>query len=61
MDVAKFWVLKNVFPNKDPYLVPEQVYIIILVRKSYVCMAKNDNDTKHTRKIDIINHFVRNG
>ena len=29
--------------------------------KSDVCMAKNFNDTKHTRHIARIVHFVRNG
>ena len=29
--------------------------------KSTMCMAKNSNDTKHTRNISRIMHFVRNG
>ena len=46
--------------NTDPYIVPEEASIIILGRKSSVCMAKNGKDTKHTRYIDRRVHFVRN-
>ena len=47
--------------NKDPDIVPDKDPIIILDSKSYFCMAKNGKDTKHTRHIAIILHFVRNG
>ena len=41
-------------------MVLKQTPIIILDRKSAICMAKNGNDTKHTRHIFIIMQFVRN-
>ena len=47
--------------NKDPDIVPEEASLIILDSKSAVCMAKNGNDTKHTRYISSITHLVRNG
>ena len=47
--------------NKDPYIVPEEAPLIILDRKSYVCMAKNVKGTKHIRRIFRRVHFVRNG
>ena len=46
--------------NKDPEIVPEEDPLIILDSKSDVCMAKNGNDTKHTRHIARIMHLVRN-
>ena len=46
--------------NKDPYVVPEQAYFIILDIKSAVCMSNNGKDTKHTRQISRIMHFVIN-
>ena len=45
---------------KDPYLVPEEDPLIILGRNSDVCMSGNAKDTKHTRHISRIIHFVRN-
>ena len=53
-------MLNNELLNKDTYVVPEQAPIIILDEKSTVCMANNGNDTKHTIRIDIIMHSVRN-
>ena len=41
-------------------MVPEQLPIIILDRKSAVCMSKNRKDTRHTRKISRRMPFVRN-
>ena len=35
--------------------------LIILYNKSAVYMSKSGKDAKHTRYIDIIVHFVRNG
>ena len=50
------WIL-----NMDPYIVPEEVPIIILYRKSSVCMAKNGKDTKYTRHFARRVNIVRNG
>ena len=35
--------------------------MVVLDSKSAICMAKNGKDTKHTRHIARIIHFVRNG
>ena len=42
-------------------MVPEESPLIVLDSKSALCMAKNGKDTKHTRHIARIMHFVRNG
>ena len=42
-------------------MIPEHAPLIILDRKSAVCMSKNGKDTKHTRHTSRIMHFVRNG
>ena len=34
--------------------------MIVLDSKSAMCMGKNSKDTKHTRHIEKIMHFVRN-
>ena len=47
--------------NKDTDLVPEEAVAIVFYSKYSMCMAKNSNDTKHTRHIARIIHFVRNG
>ena len=47
--------------NEDPGMVTKEVPLIVLDRKSAMCMAKNGRDTKHTRHIAIRMHFVRNG
>ena len=54
-------MINNELMNKDTYIVPEQEHIIILDRKSDVCMAKNGKDTKHTRHISRIMHLLING
>ena len=41
-------------------MVPKEAPLIVLDRKSAMCMANNGRDTKHTRHIRIM-HFVRNG
>ena len=61
MALAQFRMLNNNFPNKDPDVVPEQSPLIILDSKSAVCMSKNRKETKQTRHISRIMHFVRNG
>ena len=42
-------------------MVPKEAPLIVLDRKSATCMAKTGKDTKHTRHIARIMHFVRNG
>ena len=42
-------------------MVPKEDTLIVFNRKSDMCMAKNGKDTKHTRHITRIMHFVRNG
>ena len=61
MDLSHFRILINELLNKDPDIVPEQAPLIVLDRKSAMCMANNDKDTKNTRQIARIMHFVRNG
>ena len=60
MALYNFRMLNNEFLNKDTDLVPEQAILIILYRKSAICMAKNGKDTKHIRHIYKIMHLVRN-
>ena len=47
--------------NKDTDIFPDEAPIIILDRKSSVCMANNGNYIKHTRHITRRVNFVRNG
>ena len=47
--------------NKDTDIVPEEDLLIILDRKSDVCMANNSKGTKHTRHIARRVNFVSNG
>ena len=49
------------YRNEDPYIVPKEAPLIVLDRKSSMCMAKNGRYTKHTRHISRRMHFVRNG
>ena len=42
-------------------IVPEEAPLIVLDGKSAMCMSKNGKDTKQTRHIARIMHFVRNG
>ena len=59
MNLSHFKMINNELLNKDPYVVSKKSPIIIMDSKSSVCMAKNGNDTKHTRHISIRMHFVR--
>ena len=61
MDLAHFRMLIREFLNKDTYIVPEEAPLIVLDSKSTMYMAKNGDDTKHTRHIARIMNFVRNG
>ena len=60
MYLAHFRMLIHELLNNYPYIVPEEVSLIILDIKSDVCMANNGKDTKHTRHIYRRVHFVRN-
>ena len=46
--------------NKDPYVVTEEAPFVVFDNKYAICMAKNGEDTKHTRHIPRRIHFVRN-
>ena len=61
MTLAHFRMLVHELLNEDPEMVPKEAPLIILDSKSAQCMAKNGRDTKHTRHIARIMHFVRNG
>ena len=61
MALAYFRMLIHELLNKDPDIVPEEAPLIVLDSKYSMCMAKNVRDTKHTRHIARIMHFIRNG
>ena len=61
MALTHFRMLIHESLNKDPEKVPEESPLIVLDRKSALCMAKNGKDTKYTRHIARRMHFVRNG
>ena len=61
MDIAHFRMLVHELLNEDPDMVPKEAPLIVLGRKSAMCMAKNGKDTKHTRHIARRMHFVSNG
>ena len=42
-------------------MVPKEAPLIVLDSKSATCMANNGKNTKHTRHISRIMHFVKNG
>ena len=50
MYLSHFRMLINELLNKNPYMVPEEDPIIVFDSKSALCMDKNGNNTKHTRK-----------
>ena len=60
MALAHFRMLIHELLNKDPDIVLEEAPLIILDRKSAICMANNVKDTKQTRQIARIIHLVRN-
>ena len=60
MALAHFRVLFHEFLNKDPDIVQEEAPLIVLGRKSDICMADNGKDNKHTRHISRRMHFVSN-
>ena len=60
MALAHFRMLVHELLKEDPDMVPKEAPLIVLYRKSAMCMAKNGRDTKHTRHIARRMHFVRN-
>ena len=54
-------MLNHELLNKGADIVPEEDPLIILDRKSDVCMAKNGKDNKHTSHMARRVYFVRNG
>ena len=61
MDLAHFRMLINELLSKDLDIVPEEAPLIVLDRKSTMCMANNVKNTKHTRHIARRMYLVRNG
>ena len=61
MDLAHFRIFIHELLNKDIDIVPEEAPLIVLGSKYAMCMAKNGKDTKLTRHIARIIHFLRNG
>ena len=61
MVLANFGMLVHELFNEDPDMVLKEDPLIVLDRKSAMCMAKNGKDTKHTRQISRRMNFVRNG
>ena len=51
MALAHFRIIIHGFFNKDPDIVSEEYPLIILYRKSALCMGNNGNDTNHKRHI----------
>ena len=50
MDLANLRTIKNELMNRDKYVVTEQAILIILDRKSDLCMANNGKNIKHIAK-----------
>ena len=61
MALAHFRMLVHELLNEDPDMVPKEAPLIVKDSKYVMCMAKNCRDTKHTRHIARIMHFLRNG
>ena len=61
MALAYFRILIHELLNKDTDIVPEEAHLIVLDIKSVMFMAMNGQDTKYTRNISRMLHFVRNG
>ena len=61
MALAHFRMLIHELLNKGTDIVSEEAPLIVLDRKYAMFMDNNGKDTKHTRHIAKIIHFVRNG
>ena len=60
MALAHFRMLIHELLNKDPDIVPEEAPLIVLDRKSAMCVDNDGKDIKHTRHIARIMYLVRN-
>ena len=61
MDLEYFRMLNIEFLDKDPDVVPEQAPLIILGRKSGICVDNHIKYNKRTINIDRRINLVRNG
>ena len=61
MPLEHFRMLIHEFLSKDPYIVSYEASLIVLKKKSDVCMANNGKDNKHTRHNTKIVSMLRNG
>ena len=61
MAIAHFRMLIRKLLNKDPDIVPKEAPLIVFDSKFTMFMDKNVKDTKHTRHIARMVHFVMNG
>ena len=52
--------MNSTLMNKDPDMFIEQAHLFILDRKSHLFMARDFEDTKHTRHISRRIQFVTN-
>ena len=46
MDLSHFRMISNEFLNNNPYVIPEQASLIILVKKLDIYMANNGKGKK---------------
>ena len=61
MYLSYFRMLIHELLNKDPDIFTEEYSLLILDRKSAMCMDNNVKDTKHTSHIARRVNFVSNG
>ena len=61
MVLAHFRMFVHELLNEYPDMFPKEAPLIVLDRKSAMCMAKNGRDTKNNRHIARIMNFVSNG
>ena len=60
MALEHFRMLIHELLNKDPDKAPEEPPLIVLDRKSAMCISNNGKDTKHTRHIASRMDFLSN-
>ena len=61
IDLAHFKMINNELMNKDPDVVTDKAPLIILDRKSAMCMDRNGKDDKHIRQNPRRINLVKNG
>ena len=61
MALENFRMLVHELLNEDPDMVPREAPLIVLDRKSAMCMAKNGKEKKYTRHIARRMYLIRNG